>query len=190
MHIIIAGTARAGKTTLSLMLKDKGYVHYKMDSFKRGMCKAYNLKYDDWEPLSLKMAIIMNQMILDNKTDIVYEKENYLFDIPFLYPKDVELINTEDTIVIFLGYAYLTAEENFANIRKYDSDNSFTSKASDEQLMIWCKQNVEHSRYLKAECERLNIKYFDTSVNRDEVLKDAIKYIEEEERKFNGRNSK
>jgi len=188
MHIIIAGTARSGKTTLSLMLKDKGYVHYKMDSFKRGMCKAYDLYYDDWEPLSSKMAIIMNQMILDNKTDIVYEQENYLFDIPFLYPKDVHLINTEDTIVIFLGYAHITAEENFANIRKYDTDNLFTSKASDEQLMIWCKQNVKHSKYLEKECQRLNIKYFDTSVNRRKVLKDVIKYIEEMEKKTRERN--
>ena len=169
MHVIIAGTARAGKTTLSLMLRDKGYVHYKMDSVKRGMCKAYDLKYDDWEPLSEKMAIIIDQMISDNKTDIVYEKENYLFDIPFLYPKDVHLINTENTIVIFLGYADLTLEENFANIRKYDGVNSFTSAASDEQLMIWCKQNVEHSKYLKKECERFNIKYFDTSKNREKM---------------------
>ena len=31
MHIIIAGAARAGKTTLSVMLNKYGYTHYKMD---------------------------------------------------------------------------------------------------------------------------------------------------------------
>ena len=85
MHIIIAGTARAGKTTISLMLKEYGYVHYKMDSIKRGICEAYNIKYDNWNKVSPIMATIINRMIQDNKTDTNYLLENYLFDIPFRY---------------------------------------------------------------------------------------------------------
>ena len=36
-HIIIAGASRSGKTTLALKLAKHGFVHYKMDSIKRGI---------------------------------------------------------------------------------------------------------------------------------------------------------
>ena len=85
MHIIIAGTARSGKTTLSLMLKELGYVHYKMDSIKRGICEAYNLHYDNWDKISPIMATIINRMIQDNKTDTNYLLEDYVFYILKIY---------------------------------------------------------------------------------------------------------
>lgn len=178
MHIIIAGAARSGKTTLSLMLKDK-YVHYKMDSIKRGICEAYNLKYDNWEELSPIMCTIINKIIKDNKSDTNYLKENYLFDIPFLYPKDLKMIDTENTIVIFLGYAHLTPNESFKQIREHDTSNLWTSRADDEKLKEWCTDNIKFSKYLEKECKRLNIKYFDTSNNRNEILKEIVKYIED-----------
>ena len=181
MHIIIAGCARSGKTTLSLKLNKHGYVHYKMDSIKRGICEAYNLKYNDWDKVSIIMAKIINRMIKDQTTDTNYLKEKYLFDIPFLYPKDIELIDTSNTIVIFLGYPNISYKENFNNIRKYDKDNYWTSKVSDEELKKWCIDNVNFSKYLEHECYLRGIKFFDTSHNREEVLKSAVKFIKEKE---------
>lgn len=179
MHIIIAGAARAGKTTLSLMLKEKGYVHYKMDSIKRGICEAYHIKYDNWKEVSPIMSIIINRMIQDNKTDTNYKLEDYVFDIPFLYPKDINLIDTSNTLVIFLGYSQLSYDECFNNIRKYDQDNYWTSHITDQKLMEWCHDNIEFSKFLKKECVKYKIKYFDTSYNRDTVLQEVVKYIEE-----------
>ena len=63
MHVIIAGAARSGKTTLSLMLNKYGYTHYKMDSIKRGICESYELKYDDWKDISPIMCRIINRVI-------------------------------------------------------------------------------------------------------------------------------
>ena len=177
MHIIIAGTARAGKTTISLMLKEYGYVHYKMDSIKRGICEAYNIKYDNWDKVSPIMATIINRMIKDNETDTNYKLENYLFDIPFLYPKDIKLIDTSDTLVIFLGYAKLTPKESFDKIRKYDKENYWTYNITDDKLMSWCQDNIEFSKYLESDCKKYKIKYFDTSYDRDKVLQEIVHYI-------------
>ena len=177
MHIIIAGTARAGKTTLSLMLKEMGYVHYKMDSIKRGICEAYKLEYDNWEKVSPIMATIINRMIKDNKTDTNYQLENYIIDIPFLYPKDVNLIDTKDTLVIYLGYAKLTPSESFNKIRKHDKENYWTYNLTDDKLMSWCQDNIEFSKYIEKECKKYRFKYFDTSCNRDKVLQDIVHYI-------------
>lgn len=189
MHVIIAGTARSGKTTLSLMLAKEGFVHYKMDSIKRGICEAYNLQYDNWLKVSPIMCTIINRMILDNKTDTNYLKEKYLFDTPFIYPKDIEMIDTNDTLVVFLGYPNISYQENFNNIRKYDKDNYWTSKINDNNLMKFCIENVEFSKYLEQECHIRGIKFFDTSHNREEILKQAINYIKDKEQEYE-RNSR
>lgn len=189
MHVIIAGAARAGKTTLSLMLNNEGFTHYKMDSIKRGICEAYNLKYDSWDEVSTVMSIIINRIIEDNKTDTNFLKEKYLFDIPFIYPKDLSLINTEDTLVIFLGYAKASAAKHFLKIRDNDTSNLWTSKLDDETLSKNVKENIEFSKKLERECKKYNIPYFDTSFNREEVLKEAKEFILRKEVEYE-RNSK
>lgn len=177
MHLIIAGAARSGKTSLSLMLNKYGYTHYKMDSIKRGICESYNFIYDDWEGVSPIMCKIINRIIEDNKTDTNYGLEKYLFDIPFLYPKDISLIDTSNTKVIFLGYAHIDVEEELKLIRKYDKDHFWTTKISDNELRKWTYDNIEFSKYLESECQKLGITYYDTSVNREEVLQKALEDI-------------
>jgi hypothetical protein len=177
MHVIVAGTARSGKTTLSLMMNKYGYTHYKMDSIKRGICEAYKLTYDDWEELSPIICTIINKIITDNKTDINYGKEKYLFDTPFIYPKDIHMIDTSETKVIFLGYAHISVDEAFKTIRENNLENFWTHKISDEELREWVKGDIEFSQYLEKECERLGFTYYDTSYNREEVLNKALNDI-------------
>lgn len=177
MHVIVAGAARAGKTTLSLMLNKYGYTHYKMDSIKRGICEAFNIKFDGWESISPMICTIINRIIQDNKTDTNYGVEKYLFDTPFLYPKDIQKIDTSDTKVIFIGYAHVDVEEHMKTIRENDKNNFWSSKISDEDLRRWTHDDIEYSKLLESECKKYNIPYFDTSVNRDEVLQEALEYI-------------
>ena len=169
-HVIIAGAARSGKTTLSLKLGQKGYTHYKMDSIKRGICDIFNLDQHNWKKLSPMIARLMNVMIKENETDTGYEFEKYVLDTPHLFPKDVHFIDTSSTIVIFLGYAYIDPNEQLLMMKKYDKDNYWTKEYSDEQLLGMIKANIEFSKYLEEECRKLNILYFDTSYHRDEVL--------------------
>ena len=177
MHVIIAGAARAGKTSLSLMLNKYGFTHYKMDSVKRGICEALNIKFDNWESISPIMCTVINRIILDNKTDTNYGIEKYLFDTPFLYPKDIEKIDTSETKVIFLGYAHTDVDKYMEKIREYDENHIWSSKISDEALRKWTNDDIEYSKLLESECKKYNIPYFDTSENREEVLKEALEYI-------------
>ena len=177
MHVIIAGAARSGKTTLSLMLNEHGFTHYKMDSIKRGICEAYSLKYDDWKDVSPIMCTIINRIIEDNKTDTNYLKENYLFDSPFLSPKDIKMINTENTKVIFLGYSRISVDEMVKLIRKHDLENYWTNQKSDEELLKETYENIEFSKYVEEECKKYGIKYYDTSIDRENVLKEILNDI-------------
>lgn len=177
MHVIIAGTARSGKTTLSLMMNEYGYTHYKMDSIKRGICESFNLTYDNWEDVSPIMCNIINKIIQDNKTDTNYKLEKYLFDTPFIYPEDLNGIDTSDTLVIFLGYAHIDVDTEVKLIREHDKDHYWTTKVSDETLKKWTIGNIEYSKHLEETCKKMNIKYFDTSFDREKVLEEAKNYI-------------
>ena len=177
MHVIIAGAARAGKTTLSLMLNEHGFTHYKMDSIKRGICESFQLNYADWKDVSPIMCTIINRIIEDNKTDTNFLKEKYLFDTPFLSPKDIKTINLEDTKVVFLGYSQIGIDEMVNKIRENDLEYYWTNKISDEELVKETTENIEYSKYLEEECKKYGIKYYDTSKDRELVLKEILNYI-------------
>ena len=123
------------------------------------------------------MCTIINRIIKDNLTDTNYKKEKYLFDTPFLYPKDIKMIDKENTYVIFMGYSKISVEDAVNKIRQNDKEHFWTNKISDEELVKETIQNIEFSKYLESECKRLNIKYYDTSFNRNDVLKEALNDI-------------
>lgn len=177
MHIIIAGAARSGKTTLSLMLNKYGFTHYKMDSVKRGICEAYGVKYDKWEDVSPIVCKIINRIILDNKTDTNFGKEKYLFDTPFVFPKDISMIDTSDTEVIFLGYSKALPSEILKTIREKDDNNFWTNKKSDEELLRLIELDIDYSKQVEKECKKLGIKYYDTTYDRDQVLNKIVEEI-------------
>lgn len=176
-HIIIAGTCRSGKTTLSLELSKEGYTHYKMDSIKRGICSAFNINGNDWLNLSPKISFILNTIITENSTDTVYLKEKYVLDVSYLFPKDAISINRNNTLIIFLGYSKNTVEKQAELIRINDKDYYWSSKLSDNELIEMTKRNIEFSKYLESECIKYNIPYFDTSFDRDKQIKKIKKYI-------------
>lgn len=177
MHLIVAGAARSGKTTLSLKLNEYGFTHYKMDSIKRGICEAYKLTYDDWEEVSPIMCTIINRIILDNKTDCNLGIEKYLFDTPFIYPKDISKIDLSDTKVIFLGYSHVTPEEELKNVRSREKENIWTTKISDEDLLKLIEEDIDFSKYIESECKRLGIAYYDMSYDREKMLNKIINDI-------------
>lgn len=176
-HIIIAGTCRSGKTTLSLELAKLGYVHYKMDSIKRGICEIFNVNQHDWKKISPKIAQLMSIIIKENFTDTVTTKELYVLDTCHLFPKDINLLNLNTTIIIFLGYSNITVEDKLEEMHKYDKDNYWSRNIPDKQLIQMISYNIKFSKYLQDQCKQLNIPYFDTSFNRDEVLNSAKEFI-------------
>lgn len=176
-HIIIVGCSRCGKTTLSLKLAKLGFVHYKMDSIKRGIDRNFWDSYQgEWRMVSPHMAELISRMIRENKTDIVYNKEYYVIDTLYLYPSDLAKQDLKDTIIVFLGHANTTPEEKLKQIRKYDK-NVWSNKLDDEEMKYGIQRGIDYSIEVKEECEKYGIKYFDVSKNFKKVQKDVYNYI-------------
>lgn len=175
-HVIIAGTPRAGKTTLCLELLKYGFIHYKVDSIKRGICKAFGYDQHDWKFLNEKITEIVNTIIHENGTDTVYGYEYYAMDTVHMLPEDTKLIK-EDVLIVYLGYTDIEPQEKLKEMRKYDKKHYWSSYLSDEELLRMINADIGLSKKIKEDCSRLGIKYFDTSYNRDEVLKEVLDYI-------------
>lgn len=176
-HIILAGSSRCGKTTLAMKFRKYGYVHYKMDSIKRGIDNNFWKRYQsDWKVVSPYMAHLINQMILDNKSDIVRNKEYYFIDTCHLYPKDIIKYNLDDVIIVFVGYNNLNIDKKIKDIRKYDK-KTWSKDINDEDLKDYLISGIEYSNEVKKECEKYNIKYFDTGKNFKKVIKEVEKYL-------------
>lgn len=176
-HIIIAGVSRSGKTTLALELSKLGYTHYKMDSVIRGVCFSLNLNRHDWKNLSKILSTILNTIIIENTSDTVFLEEKYVLDVTHLFPRDISLIDLSNTEIVFLGYDTISVQEKCEQIRMYDKENYWSSKLSDEELLKITKLNIEFSKYIKEECNKYNIPYFDTSFNREEQIEHVKRYL-------------
>jgi len=179
-HIIIAGCARTGKTTLALYFYNRGFVHYKMDSIKRAMFKTLSLDIKDWHVISPMIASMISIIIKENNSDKVFNNEYYCIDTCHLYPVDIFNMNLKDTIIVFFGYTNISKEQKLKFIREYDSENIWTSKLDDSQLLHDIDLCIQYSLEVKKQCEELNVPFFDTSYNFSEALDEACMYIESE----------
>ena len=177
-HIIIAGASRSGKTTLALKFKKEGFVHYKMDTIKRGLDNNfYDGRISLWSDASPKFANLIERIIDEAKTDIILDEEWYVIDTCHLYPKDIAKIDLTNTLVVFLGYPNKTVYEKLKDIREYDPFNQWTRKKSDEVLINNSALDIEYSICAKLECEKVNIPFFDTGTNFNEAIEEAYKYL-------------
>ena len=177
-HVIIGGCARSGKTTLSLKLRDKGFIHYKMDTIKRGLDNNfYAGKIKLWTDASPKFAKLITRIISEADTDIISGIEWYIIDTTHLYPKDiVSIYNPKNTIIVFLGYPNMNAKDKVKKIREYDPKNGWTWTKDDLFLENSAKEDIEYSIEAKKECEENNIMFFDTE-DFNKGINEAYNYI-------------
>lgn len=88
--------------------------------------------------------------------------------------------NLNNTIVVYLGHGNLTEKDIFKLVRQHDKEKDWSYHKTDEELSSYIKEFYEKNKLLLSECKKYGFKYFDTSKNREQVLKEILKYICEE----------
>lgn len=183
-NIIIAGTARAGKSTLSSMIaKNFGYQHLAMDSLIEGFEDIFpemniDTHRDSISHISKKIAPFINSIIKSGE----YDKFEYglVIDVCQLMPEDfLKCIDTELSEIIYLVTECATAEERLKLLDEYDDEKEYTFYKSQEKRSEICKDIVEESSTFRIECEKHGLKCIDTSYQRTEKFDKILKAIEE-----------
>lgn len=179
-NIIIIGASRAGKSTLTKLLSERinNLMVIRTDLLRLAYREAI------LKDTSLSITVVLNT---PEYIDFVlsYYKYANMYDTGFVKvmdtvdfePKDVSVF--ENAIVVCLGYPNAIKEEVVKNWRKYDTDIDWTKSRSDEKLLHHAEKEIKNSQYLEEECKKYNIKYVDTSSDREKVLEELANYIVE-----------
>lgn len=186
-NILIMGTGRSGKTTLSEMLKDK-YNNYSLvhsDSLKWAMIRAEGKEkyyrsnvdkqkeFEHGEYFQKTLLEFFNSSVLKDKNHY-----GYILESGQLHPKIVKkMIDFKKTIVICLGLGNLNADEMVEFCIKHDREKDWTFGLSREYLKKHAIDWYYTNEMLKKECPKYRIKYYDTSVNRVKTLNNIIQEI-------------
>lgn len=179
-NIYIIGVPRTGKSTLSKMIKLK-YPSMNLISFE-----------------AVRNGFIKSQPNLDMGNRKSDARQNILpqFLVEFVYWNNIitgygnivegsfsnvdtikKLINGED-IVICLGLGKRKIETIIEEMRKHDKENDYTKNWTDEQIKKHFYDITEKDRENDEPSQKLDIEYFDTFQNREEVFSNILEYLD------------
>ncbi len=179
-NIIILGAARSGKTTLAQMIHKKyNYSIISIDSFVSALRDSFpslGITHSNTErKFELLPPFVFSYM---KKITNEYPDENFVLEGWHVYPNEIsKLFHDTNVKIICLGYTKISCEETFNLIRENEKENSYTKKMSDEKVKELISNHIEYSKILKKQCAKNNIKFYDTSFERNTVLKEAMEYL-------------
>lgn len=179
-NILIMGIGRAGKTTLSNMIKEKhkSYNLIHSDCIKWAIIRAKGLEQyyrtNIKEQKEFEHSEEFQKVLLEFFDSCIrndYNKNGYILESGQLEPRLVKkYINYKETKVICLGHGDLTKQDIIKLCRNNDNEKDWTYDISNEDLENHAEKWAEMNEMLKKECPKYEIMYIDTSENREEIL--------------------
>ncbi|MBO5910238.1 MAG: hypothetical protein J6Q15_01880 [Clostridia bacterium] len=182
-NIIIGGTVRAGKTTLANLLRQRfGYSKVESDT----IVNAFDTVYPDFgithkkpELARAKYQPFLFEVLNGFCRDLKYANNVTVFPGAQFLPYNISRYEKLDKyIVIFLGFDNINPEDLLAEIRKNDTENDWTHTKTDEWMLKFCKNIINESELIKADCEKYGFYYFNTYHNRNAVLDNICNLVD------------
>ena len=183
-NILIIGAARCGKTTLARKLNKKyGYSVISIDDIVSGL-QAYpelNIHHDGETHITTKnLGPFLEKYFIE-----LSEGSNFYGGVKFViegthidFEKLMPLLQSEKYKekyeIIGLTINNETAEDLYNNMKKYDTEDDWTYWVKDEDLMGDARYIIEKNKIFNEKFHEYNIKSYDTSHNREDVLNKIV----------------
>ncbi|GHU90637.1 hypothetical protein FACS189476_10880 [Spirochaetia bacterium] len=186
-NIIIAGAARAGKSTISHMISKRyGYQHIIMDSINAGFNSIFpelginthvNMpSFEIFKNISGKIAPFINAMMDDGRYDEF--EQGMVLDVYQLLPEDfMKYIDKKSCKIYYFVTADVSIDERVKIMRKYDNEKHYTYGMTDKELYKFCADRIEESKIIKEQCARYNLQCYETSQNRKEIIEQFLQSL-------------
>jgi hypothetical protein len=181
MLYILAGASRSGKTLLARRaVTEKQIPYFPLDALFGALANGapeFGVKYEN----SLMERPVKMWPLTKPLFDIFLDEEqDYLVEGDSLLPSQIQELLAEQKKIrcCFLGYTELNKEEKLALVRQYhQGDIDWTKSISDEEILPMINEMIKFSKYLKDECLKYGIKYFDVSHDFEGVRNTAFEYL-------------
>ena len=181
MLYIIGGASRSGKTLLARRaVAEKKIPYFPLDALFGAFANGapdIGVRYEDsLMDRPAKMWPLAKHLF----NFFPKEERDYLIEGDSILPSQInELVIEQKPIkCCFFGYTELTKDEKIALVRKHhQGEVDWTRGISDEEMLKLIEEMIEFSRFLKEECEKYGIKYFDVSHDFEGPRNDAFEYL-------------
>ena len=190
-NIIIAGVPRAGKSTISNILSHKfGYQHVSMDSIIAGIVTVFpelDIKWwpskveeseniDIYQNASEKIALFIRAMLESEEYDEF--EPGMVTDVYQLLPEHyVKYLSDKNCEIAYFITSDVSPKERFDIHRKYDNEKHYSFDFSDDEMLSHCKFVTEQSQFLKEQCIKYGLPYFETAKNREKVFEQFVQFL-------------
>ncbi|MDO8638611.1 MAG: hypothetical protein Q7R43_03480 [Candidatus Daviesbacteria bacterium] len=179
MIYLIGGSIRTGKSTLAHKILQKKKISVVSTDIIVGLLKDFAKKdFSDSRPNFIQKAenfypylkeFIRINLILGTK-DFVYEGD-------IILPEQVMLLAKEYQIKsCFLGFS----QTNLDSLKQYIGTHQWLDELSENELNQLPMKIMDTSSFIKDECKKYDLKYFDLSTDYDHEHELAYQYLIEE----------
>lgn len=180
-NIIIIGRPRSGKSTLANMINEKyNYQIIRTDCLR----KAF---HDVFPELNIGPGTAIYDERFQNFIKIFFEsnlyhsRNKYGFIIEgceMTVQTCKEIYENENNLIYALGRCDNTTRVMAEDMLKCDTKFDWSYNMKKEELYQYCEKQIEKSKLLKEECNTFNIKFYDTSFNRNNIFENILLDIE------------
>lgn len=167
MIYILGGASRSGKTLLARKaVEEKAIPYFPLDALFGGLASGAPQFGVTWNQAFVDRSEKMWTITKPVAGFFFQEEREFLIEGDAILPKQVrELMNEGNQLrSCFIGYAKLSREEKFTQIRlHHQGERDWTKDISNDDLYAYVDEMIEFSKYLENECKVHNIAYFDIS---------------------------
>ena len=182
MLYLISGASRSGKTIIANhLLKQRQIPYLSLDWLVMGFTNGipeYGI-HDRLLPNEIADKLwnflkAMCESMLWLGGDYVIEGEAILPElVKDLFDQYPDQIN-----ICFVGYTDIDPDRKLTEIRTYSDDkNDWLTKESDPYIYDHIENMVTHSRRIKDDCEKYDLRYVDTSTDFTGSIEEATEYL-------------
>jgi len=119
--------------------------------------------------LSAKIAPFVRAMLDSGEYDEF--APGMVLDVYQLLPEDyAKHLHGANCEIHYFITSDVTAEERFDILKAYDTPTHYTFFKPDDVLRQKCDNIVRISKFIREQCEKFSIPYYETARNRDQVL--------------------
>ena len=141
-NIFIGGVSKSGKSTLSKRLKENNYNHIPLDYFASSFKRNFPETKITSNVLVTKESSENLSLFISRVIEIINTtSELFIIDSAHILPEDIiRYLNADKWDIYYLGYPNTTKEEmnkedKLKEIRKYETEEDWTYKKSNAELL-------------------------------------------------------